>query len=138
MIGKGTIQFQSHDGRITTLQGVHHIPESRYNLISLGALYREGFCFSSKGDLMEVFKEALVMFQAESVSNVYMLRNSEVTISGLQLFSASKVVVVEQSATMMDSSSDVQFYSEGRLGLGAQQGSPNRYSIVDQILIDLV
>ena len=28
----------------------------------------------------------------------------------------------------MDSSSDVQLYPEGRLGLGAQQGSPDRCS----------
>jgi len=89
---------------ITTLQGIRHVSESRYNLISLGALHRAGFCFTSKCDLMEVFKEAHVMFQAEHVDNVYMLRNLEITVSGLQLSSASKVVVVEQSKTMMDSS----------------------------------
>ena len=59
VIGEGTIVFRSHDGCITTLQGVHHVPESKYNLISLGILYRGGFCFSLKGDLMEVFKEAM-------------------------------------------------------------------------------
>ena len=73
VIGEETIQFQSHDGCITTLQVVRHVFESIYNLISLGALHREGFCFSSKGDLIEVFKEAHVMFQAERVGNVYML-----------------------------------------------------------------
>jgi len=77
---------------------------------------------------MEVFKEAHVMFQAERVSNVYMLRNSEVTVGGFQLSSASKVMVMEQSETTMDSSSDVQLYPEGRLGLVTQQGSPDRYS----------
>ena len=50
---------------------------------SLGALQGEGFCFSSKGDLMEVFKEAHVIFQAECVDNVYILRNLEVTVGGL-------------------------------------------------------
>ena len=94
---------------ITTLQGVCHVPESRYNLISLGALQKEGFCFSSKG-LMEVSKETHVMFQAERFGNVYMLQNSEVTVGGLQLSLASKGVVVEQSATTMDSSSNVQLY----------------------------
>ena len=68
---EGTIQFRSHNGCITTFQGVRHIPESRYNLISLGALHREGFYFSSKGNLMEVWKKAHVMFQAERVSNIY-------------------------------------------------------------------
>jgi len=77
VIDEGTIQFRSHDGCITTLQGIRHVPESRHTLISLGALYREGFCFSSK---VKVFKKAHVMFQAERVSNVYMLRNSEVTV----------------------------------------------------------
>jgi len=70
VIGKGTIQFQSHDGSITTLQGIRHVTKSRYILISLGVQHREGFCFSSKGDLLEVSKEAHVMFQAERVGNV--------------------------------------------------------------------
>jgi len=75
---KGTIQF--HDGCITTLQDVRHVPESRYNLISLEALHEEGFNFSSEYDLMKVFKNAQVKFQAEHVSNIYMLQNSEVNI----------------------------------------------------------
>ena len=53
---------------------------------------------------MDVFKEAHVIFQAKYIGNVYILRNSEVTVSGLQLSSALKVVVVEQSETTMDSS----------------------------------
>jgi len=43
VIGEGIIQFQSHDGCITTLQGVRHVLELRYNLISLGALQGEWF-----------------------------------------------------------------------------------------------
>ena len=35
---------------------------------------------------------------------------------------------MEQSETTMVSSSDVQLYPEERLGLGVQQGSPDRYS----------
>jgi len=62
VIGKGTIQFQSHDRCITTLQGVRHVPELRYNLISLEALQGEGFSFGFEGDLMEVFKETRVKF----------------------------------------------------------------------------
>ena len=63
-----------------TLQGVRHVTESRYNLISLGALQGKGFSFSFEGDLMEVSKEAHVKFQAKSVGNVYMFRNSKVTL----------------------------------------------------------
>jgi len=57
VIGERKIQFRSHDGCITTLQGIHYVPESRYNLISLGAIHEEGFSFSSEGDLMEVSKK---------------------------------------------------------------------------------
>ena len=67
MIGEGTLQFWSHDGCITTLQDVRHVFESRYNIISLIALHGEGFNFNSEGDLMKVFKETRVIFQAECV-----------------------------------------------------------------------
>ena len=73
VIGEGTIQFWSHNGCITTLQGVRHVPELSYNLISLGAQHRERFYFSSKSDLMKVFKEAHVIFQVEHIGNVYIL-----------------------------------------------------------------
>ena len=79
VIGEGTIQFRLHDGCITTFQGVLCVPESRYNLISLGTLHREGFNFNSEGNLMKVSKEAHVKFQVERVCDVYMLRNSKVT-----------------------------------------------------------
>ena len=133
VIGEKTVQFCSHDGCITTLQGIHHVSESRYNLISLGALHEEGFNFIFEGDLMKVFKDAQVKFQAERVGKIYMLQNSEVTVGGLQLFSASRLKVVEQSETTMVSNSDVQFYPKGRLGLGdtgTQQESSDYYSCV--------
>ena len=57
-----------------------------------------------------------------------MLQNLDVTVGGLQLSSASKAMIVEQLETTMDSSLDVQLYPERRLGQGAQQGSPDRYS----------
>jgi len=69
-----------------------------------------------------------VKFQAERVGNVYMLRNSEVTVGRLQLSSALKAAIVKQSETTMILSSDVQLYPEKRLGLGVQQGSLDRYS----------
>ena len=59
-------------------------------------------------------------FQAERVGDVYMLRNLKVIVGGLQLSSALKTKVEEQSETMMVSSSDVQLYPKGRLGLSTQ------------------
>jgi len=55
----------------------------------------------------------------------------KVTVGELQLSSTSRSKVMEQSETTMVSSSDVQFYPEGRLGLSgvdAQQESPDCYS----------
>ena len=83
MIDVGTIQFRSHDGCITTLQGVRYVPDSRYNLIYLGALQGEGFSFSSEDYLMEVSNEVHMKFQAERVGNVYMLQNLKVIVGGL-------------------------------------------------------
>jgi len=91
---------------------------------------------------MKVFKDAHVKFQAERVANVYMLRNSKVIVGGLWLSSASRLDVVEQSETTMVSSSEVQFYLEGRLGLDdadAGQGSPHHVIItpgLEQIFIN--
>jgi len=62
MIGERTIQFHSHDGCITILQGIRHIFESMYNRIFLEALHGEGFNFNFEGDLMEVFKDTHVKF----------------------------------------------------------------------------
>ena len=61
-----------------------------------------------------------MIFQAERVGNVYMLQNSKIAVGRLQLSLASKAMVVKQSETMIDSSSDAQLYPEGRLGLGVQ------------------
>jgi len=72
VIGKRTNQFRSHDRCITTLQDVHHIFESRYNLISLETLHGEEFNFNSRVDLMKVFKEAHMKFQAKRIGNIYM------------------------------------------------------------------
>ena len=63
VIGEGIIQFRSHDGCIATLQDVPHVPESRYNLISLETLQIEVFSFSSEGDPIKVSKDAHVKFR---------------------------------------------------------------------------
>jgi len=77
---------------------------------------------------MKISKETHVKFQVKRVGNVYMLQNLKVTVGELQLSSASEAAVVKQSETTMISSSDIQLYSEERLRLSAQQGSPDRYS----------
>jgi len=95
VIGKGKIPFHTDDGCITTLQGVRHVLESRYNLISLESLHEEGFNFNSEDDLMISFQRSHVKFQAERADNVYMLRNLDVTVGGLQSSSASRLDILK-------------------------------------------
>ena len=97
VVGKGSIQFRSHDGYVTILHGVSHVPGSRCNLISLGALHREGFQFRSDCGLMEISKMACVTFAAKLVGNVYELQGSWVISGGVQISSASKSEIVKQS-----------------------------------------
>ena len=124
----------SHDGWITTFQGIRHVPESRYNFISLGALQGEGFSFSFEGDLMKVSKEPYAKFQVKHVGSVYMSQNSNITVGGLQLSSASKAAIVKQSETTIVSSSDVQLYLKERLRLGIQQVTQIVTPMMEQIL----
>ena len=44
---------------------------------------------------MEVFKKVNAKFQVEHVGDVYMLRNSEVTVGGLQLLSTSRSEIMK-------------------------------------------
>ena len=67
-------------------------------------------------------------FQAERVGDVYMLRNSEVTVDRLQLSLASRSEVVEQSETMMVSSSDVHFYPQKKIRTRRRTTNPDCYS----------
>ena len=59
---------------------------------------------------MRVLKDAHLKFQVEHVDNINVLQHLKVTVGELQLFSISRLEVVEQSETMIVSSSDVQFY----------------------------
>ena len=120
VICERTIQFRSHDGCITLFMAF--LMFSNQGTISslLEPYIEKGFVSFRKGDLMKVFKKAHMMFQIKRVGNVYMLQNSEVTVGGLQLSSASKATIMEQSETTMVSSLDVQLYPKERLGLGTQ------------------
>jgi len=55
VIGEGIIQLHSHDGCITTLQGVRHVPESKYNLTLLEPYMKK--------DIISILKVILWKFQ---------------------------------------------------------------------------
>ena len=80
VVGEGTIQFRSHDGCITSHQGVRYVPDQDTISSFLETYIEKGFVSFRKVILWKFSKETNVMFQADRVSNVYMLRNSEVTV----------------------------------------------------------
>ena len=71
--------------------------------------------------ILWIFKEAHVKFQAERVADAYMLWNLEVTVGRLQLSSASRSEVVEQSEMTMASSSVLSFTPKTDLDYASAQ-----------------
>nr|GEU50950.1 retrovirus-related Pol polyprotein from transposon TNT 1-94 [Tanacetum cinerariifolium] len=59
-------QFKKmHDGVVRTLlTDVHHVPDLKKNLISLGVLDSKGFKYTSKNDVLRVSKGALLVMKA--------------------------------------------------------------------------
>jgi len=53
-VGIGTIKL--HDGVVRTITDVHHVPELKKNLISLGALATNGYKIVLEGEDLKVFK----------------------------------------------------------------------------------
>ena len=103
--------------------------ESRYNIISIGALHGERFNFSSDYESFQRYQSE-VSGRARKYLHVVKFRGY---IWWIAIISALRLEFVEQSKTMMVSSLDIQFYPEDRLGLGGadtQQESSDHYSYV--------
>ena len=56
-----------------TLTNVHHIPELKKSLISLGVLDFAGYRFAAQGGVMEVSKDSQIMVMGKKVNNLYIL-----------------------------------------------------------------
>ncbi|GJT95003.1 retrovirus-related pol polyprotein from transposon TNT 1-94 [Tanacetum coccineum] len=85
----GTIQIRMHDGVVRTLTDVHHVPDLKKNLISLGVLDSKGFKYTSKNGVLRVSKGALVVMKAtKGTSSLYTLQGE--TITGSAFVSCSE------------------------------------------------
>ena len=62
-VGIRSIKIRTHDGIVRTLNNVHHIPELKKNLISLGTLDSNGFKFSVEGGVLRVSKGSFVVMK---------------------------------------------------------------------------
>jgi len=51
-----TTKIKTHDGVVSTLSNVRHIPNLKGSLISLGILESRGYKYSVEGGVMKVYK----------------------------------------------------------------------------------
>ena len=79
VVGIGTIQIKTHDGIIRTLTNVHHVPDLKRNLISLGTLESNGCRYAAEGGVLKVSKGALVLMKGSRHGSLYILQGSTVT-----------------------------------------------------------
>ena len=63
VVGISTVQIKSHDGIVRTLTNVHHIPDLKCDLISLGTLKSNGCRYWAKVGVLKVSKGALVLMK---------------------------------------------------------------------------
>ena len=63
VIGIGNIRIKMFDGVVRTLCDVMHVPDLKKNLISLGALNSNGFCYTSESGVMKVSKGIMTVMK---------------------------------------------------------------------------
>ena len=61
-----------------TLADVHHIPELKKSLISLGVLDSASYRFAAQCGVMEVSKDSQIMMTGKKVNNIYILQGNTV------------------------------------------------------------
>ncbi|GJY83827.1 putative polyprotein [Tanacetum coccineum] len=80
IVSIGTIRIKIHDGVVRTLTDVHHVPDLKNNLISLGALDSKGFKYTSENGVLRVSKGAFeVMKETKGTSSLYTLQGETIT-----------------------------------------------------------
>nr|GEX99708.1 retrotransposon protein, putative, Ty1-copia subclass [Tanacetum cinerariifolium] len=78
VIRTGNIQVKMHDGVIRTITGVRHILDLKRNLISHSILEANGCKYSSEGEVIKIFKGALVLTKAIQSGGLYVLQGTVV------------------------------------------------------------
>ena len=72
VIGIRNIRIKMFDGVVKMLCDVRHIPDLRKNLISLGALDSNGFCYKSESGVMKVSKGIMTVMKGQKTAgNIY-------------------------------------------------------------------
>ena len=78
IVGIGSVQVRCYDGIVRTITKVHHVPDLKKNLISLGTLDKQGYKYTSEGGTMKVTKGSLVILKAKLEDSLYVLAGSTI------------------------------------------------------------
>lgn len=79
IVGRGTIRFKMHDGKVRKLTNVQHVPSLKRNLISLGTLDSLGCSCTTKGKVLNVHRGSNVVIKGVKTGDLYVLQGSVVS-----------------------------------------------------------
>ena len=79
VVGICTIQIKMHDGIIRTLIDVRHVPELKKILISLGILDSNICTYKTRGGVLRILNDALVVMRGKEINGLYTFEGGTVT-----------------------------------------------------------
>ena len=79
--GVGSVRIKTQDGVIRTLSNVHHVPDLKQNIISLGTLDSRGYNISAQGGVLKVSKGAHDILKAIKHRNLYVVQGTSIVAS---------------------------------------------------------
>lgn len=74
VVGMGNVCVETSNGTTLALKGVKHIPDLRFNLLSVGKLDDDGYYNSFSGDEWKLKKGSMVIVKGRRHSNLYIVR----------------------------------------------------------------
>ena len=74
VIDTGTVKVTERDGTVRALEGVRYVPESRYNLISIGVLDEERCLIQVQQGVIIVSQEDRIILKREKCEGLYKLK----------------------------------------------------------------
>ena len=79
VVGIGNIRMKVFDGVVRMLCDVKHVPELTKNLILLGALDSNKFCYKSESEVMKVSRGVMTVMKGKKIAgNIYRLLGTTV------------------------------------------------------------
>ena len=87
IVGIGSVQIRIHDNLVRTLTDVHHVPQLKKNLISLGVLDFKGCQINATGGILTVMKGDATVLKEVRQKSLYVLQGK--IVSGVAAVASS-------------------------------------------------